>query len=114
MDLSWRRHLEGMGEAGAAAMGTHIWLNTSRSVSDRVEALLKAMTTRQKVLNLGSDATMGGIPELGLPPFVWQVRPGQVGVHCTAGATAAVTGGWARNTPSCYSSALVQQGALCE
>lgn len=60
------------GVAGAAALGARVWLDPSRSVSDRVEALLRAMTTDQKVRNLGSDATTGGVRELGVPPFVWQ------------------------------------------
>ncbi|KAL4452562.1 hypothetical protein ABPG75_008224 [Micractinium tetrahymenae] len=58
--------------AGAAAPGARSWLDPARSVSERVEALLKVMTTDQKVRNLGSDATTGGVPSLGVPSFVWQ------------------------------------------
>lgn len=50
------------------------WLDSSLPLDQRVEALLAALTPQQKVAQLQTDAG-GGVPELGLPPISWQVRP---------------------------------------
>lgn len=58
--------------SGVAAAAQRIWLDPARSVAARVEALLRVMTTDQKVRQLGSDATTGAVPSLGVPSFIWQ------------------------------------------
>ena len=48
------------------------WLDATLPTEQRLEALMGALKPQQKVAQLQTDAG-GGVPELGLPPFTWQV-----------------------------------------
>lgn len=51
-----------------------MWLDPTKSVDERVNALLARLTTQQKIAQLGSDAVQAGIPSLGVPGFDWQAE----------------------------------------
>lgn len=61
------------------------WLDASLPLEARVETLLGAMTPQQKAAQLQTDPG-GALPELGVPPFAWQVRLDNAGptalLHC--------------------------------
>ena len=91
-----RRSLPRPRPPGAVAASDRPWFDPELPAEQRVEALLAAMTTAQKVAQLQTDP-LNGAEELGLFPFSWQgvcdhgVKLGNAGDALPAGRFGAGT-----------------------